>query len=96
MLKVDRSFIMDIPKNKDDQEITAAIIAMAHQLKLRVVAEGIETVEQLDFLRENKCEIGQGYLFCIPINEQAFSAFLETSMKIVNVSNPDTWLEPTA
>ena len=48
-------------------EITAAVIAMAHKLSLEVVAEGVETTEQLDFLRENGCEMGQGYLLARPI-----------------------------
>jgi EAL domain-containing protein (putative c-di-GMP-specific phosphodiesterase class I) len=48
-------------------EITSAVIAMAHNLKLIVVAEGIETTEQLNFLRRHKCDIGQGYLFDRPI-----------------------------
>ena len=66
-LKVDRSFIKDIPEDKDDMEIASAIIAMAHKLKLDVVAEGIETDEQWAFLRKNQCDIGQGYLFSKPL-----------------------------
>ena len=66
-LKVDRTFIKDIPQDKDDEEITAAIIAMAHKLKLSVIAEGIETNEQWEFLKKNKCDIGQGYLFNKPL-----------------------------
>jgi diguanylate cyclase (GGDEF)-like protein/PAS domain S-box-containing protein len=61
-LKVDASFVRDIPHDRNDMEITAAVIAMAHKLGLKVVAEGIETPEQLAFLRENHCEMGQGYL----------------------------------
>ncbi|PZP25174.1 putative bifunctional diguanylate cyclase/phosphodiesterase [Pseudomonas kuykendallii] len=67
VLKIDRSFINDIPTSQDDMEITSAVIAMAHNLKLTVVAEGIETVEQLAFLRKQRCDIGQGYLFDRPI-----------------------------
>lgn len=48
-------------------EITSAVIAMAHNLKLKVVAEGIETAEQLAFLRRHRCDVGQGYLFDRPI-----------------------------
>ena len=58
----------DIPANQDDMEITAAVIAMAHKLRLRVVAEGIETQEQLSFLRRQRCDTGQGYLFDRPID----------------------------
>ena len=67
VIKIDRSFIKDIPGNQDDMEITSAVIAMAHNLKLKVVAEGIETGAQLGFLRRHKCDIGQGYLFDRPI-----------------------------
>jgi diguanylate cyclase (GGDEF)-like protein/PAS domain S-box-containing protein len=69
-LKVDQSFIKEIPQDKDDMEIAAAIIAMAHNLKLDVVAEGIETDAQWDFLKKNKCDIGQGYLFSRPLTEK--------------------------
>jgi len=68
VIKIDRSFIRDIPDNQDDMEITSAVIAMAHNLKLTVVAEGIETAEQLAFLRRHRCDIGQGYLFDRPIS----------------------------
>ncbi|HEX5843709.1 MAG TPA: EAL domain-containing protein, partial [Pseudomonas sp.] len=67
VIKKDRSFIKDIPDNQDDMEITAAVIAMAHKLKLKVVAEGIESAAQLGFLRRQRCDIGQGYLFDQPI-----------------------------
>ncbi|MGL4316384.1 MAG: putative bifunctional diguanylate cyclase/phosphodiesterase [Pseudomonas sp.] len=67
VIKIDRSFIKDIPENQDDMEITSAVIAMAHNLKLKVVAEGIETAAQLLFLRKQRCDVGQGYLFDRPI-----------------------------
>ena len=67
VIKIDRSFIKDIPENEDDMEITSAVIAMAHNLKLKVVAEGIETAAQLGFLRRQQCDVGQGYLFDRPI-----------------------------
>jgi len=67
VIKIDRSFIKDIPENEDDMEITSAVIAMAHNLKLKVVAEGVETQAQLAFLRRHHCDIGQGYLFDRPI-----------------------------
>lgn len=67
IIKIDRSFINDIPTSQDDMEITSAVIAMAHNLKLKVVAEGIETAEQLNFLRRHRCDVGQGYLFDRPI-----------------------------
>ncbi|MGY4814801.1 putative bifunctional diguanylate cyclase/phosphodiesterase [Pseudomonas chlororaphis subsp. piscium] len=67
IIKIDRSFIHEIPANQDDMEITSAVIAMAHNLKIQVVAEGIETAEQLSFLRRHRCDVGQGYLFDRPI-----------------------------
>ena len=67
VIKIDRSFIRDIPDDQDDMEITSAVIAMAHNLKLKVVAEGIETAAQLAFLRRHRCDVGQGYLFDKPI-----------------------------
>ncbi|KZY34128.1 MULTISPECIES: EAL domain-containing protein [unclassified Oleiphilus] len=71
-LKVDRAFIMDLPNDNDDKQITAAIVAMAHTLNLKVVAEGVETVEQMAFLQELGCEIGQGYLFDKPLSADEF------------------------
>ncbi|AUM11258.1 bifunctional diguanylate cyclase/phosphodiesterase [Ketobacter alkanivorans] len=68
VLKVDRSFVMDIPKDKDDMEITSAVIAMAHKLGLRVVAEGVEIIEQADFLKENQCDFVQGYYYGKPMS----------------------------
>ena len=66
-VKVDRSFIMDIPESADDKAITSAVIAMAHRLNMEVVAEGVETQAQLDFLLEHDCEYAQGYLFAKPL-----------------------------
>jgi diguanylate cyclase (GGDEF)-like protein/PAS domain S-box-containing protein len=68
IIKVDRSFVYDIPANKDDMEITAAVIAMAHKLNYKVVAEGVETQEQLQFLHRCHCDYGQGYLFSKPLS----------------------------
>ncbi len=68
VIKVDRSFVMDIPHDVDDMEITAAVIAMAHKLRYKVVAEGIETEEQYQFLRESGCDYGQGYFFSRPLS----------------------------
>lgn len=70
ILKVDRSFVQDIPEDSNDMEITAAIIAMAQKLKLDVVAEGVETIEQVEFLQNNNCFIVQGYFYSPPIPER--------------------------
>lgn len=74
VLKVDRSFVMDIPQDKDDMEITAAVIAMAHKLGLQVVAEGVELEAQAVFLLENNCDFVQGYFYGKP---QPLSALIE-------------------
>lgn len=75
-LKIDRSFVKDLSDNNDDAAICAAIIAMAHQLGLKVVAEGIETEEQLQYLRRNGCDMGQGYLLGRPMTGSDFVATL--------------------
>ncbi|WP_176961331.1 bifunctional diguanylate cyclase/phosphodiesterase [Mariprofundus sp. NF] len=67
ILKVDRSFVMDIPENEQDATITKAIISLAKALELGVVAEGVETVEQLQFLCDCECDQIQGYLFSPPL-----------------------------
>lgn len=77
-IKVDRSFVMDIPSSEDDMAITSAVIAMAHQLKMRVVAEGVETVKQLKFLKEQNCEYAQGYLFGKPMPLDAIRRLIES------------------
>lgn len=80
ILKVDRSFVMDIPKDVSDMEISAAVIAMAHKLHLKVVAEGVETKEQLSFLKANRCEYAQGYFFSKPIPEDEFIQYLKSAL----------------
>lgn len=76
-LKIDRSFVMDIIEEKSHAEIVSAIIAMAHKLNLQVIAEGVETVEQLEFLKSLKCDEIQGYLKSPPIPGEQFQKLLE-------------------
>jgi diguanylate cyclase (GGDEF)-like protein/PAS domain S-box-containing protein len=79
-VKIDRSFIRDIPGDADDAAITRAIIAMAHSLRLKVVAEGVETEAQLGFLREHGCDEMQGYYFSKPLPEDEFLRLLQNSV----------------
>lgn len=71
-LKIDRSFVAELQDNNDDAAICAAIIAMAHRLGLEVIAEGIETDHQLQFLRDQGCEQGQGFLLGRPLPAEEF------------------------
>ncbi len=75
-LKVDKSFVRELPWNTDDAAITLAIIAMAHSLKMRVMAEGVETVEQAEFLRASGCLNAQGYLFSRPVSAEQVATLL--------------------
>jgi len=75
-LKVDGSFIRNIPQDAEDKAITEAIIALGKPLSLTVVAEGVETVDQLDFLREHSCDEMQGYYFSKPIVPEQFADLL--------------------
>ena len=75
-LKIDRSFVQDIPEDQNDMEIAAAIIAMARNLSLKVIAEGVETQEQLDFLKRQGCHACQGYLLGRPVPADEFARVL--------------------
>jgi EAL domain-containing protein (putative c-di-GMP-specific phosphodiesterase class I) len=73
-LKIDKSFIDDIPELKDDMEITATIIAMGKILGFKVLAEGVETQAQLNFLKEKGCDVYQGYIKSKPLPANEFLA----------------------
>lgn len=75
-VKVDRSFVRDIAADSDDASITRAVITMAHHLKLKVVAEGVETPEQLALLISHQCDIIQGYFFSRPLPVAEMSELL--------------------
>ena len=76
-LKVDQSFVRDITTDPNDAAIASAIIAMGHSLRLTIVAEGVETPEQLAFLRERECQKVQGYLFARPMPLEQVAAYLD-------------------
>ena len=79
-LKIDQSFVAQIDSGDDDAAIVAAVLGMARSLKLRVVAEGVETFEQLEFLHERHCEEAQGYYFSRPVPAAQFAKLLETGI----------------
>ena len=81
-LKIDRAFVMDLPDNEEDAAIVSATISMAHSLGLKVVAEGVETGDQLYFLRERGCEQFQGYLFSKPVPGETFLGYLKEGRRI--------------
>ncbi len=77
ILKIDRSFVKDIMGNAEDGAIARAVIAMAHSMNLKVVAEGVETEEQYQFLNDHGCEIIQGFLISKPVPAQEFEKLLK-------------------
>ncbi len=79
-LKIDRSFVKDCTVNQEDATIIKAIIAMSHSLKLKVLAEGIETEDQLAFLRAAGCDEAQGYYFSKPMAAEPLTSLLKTTM----------------
>jgi diguanylate cyclase (GGDEF)-like protein/PAS domain S-box-containing protein len=83
MLKVDRSFVNDIPENLQNMEITSAVIAIAHKLNLKVIAEGVENLDQRDYLIINQCDFAQGYFFSKPLSfEELYNFFNEATLQI--------------
>jgi len=75
-IKIDRSFVSDITSNSDDAEIIRTIISMGRTLNRRVVAEGVETKEQLDMLKSYQCDEIQGFYFCRPLQSDEATKFL--------------------
>jgi diguanylate cyclase (GGDEF)-like protein/PAS domain S-box-containing protein len=77
-LKIDQSFVRDLTVDEDDAGIVTAVIGMGKSLQMRVVAEGVETREQLEILQQHGCPQGQGYYFCRPVPAEEFGHLLES------------------
>jgi len=80
-LKIDQSFVRQIGKSENDTTIVTAVIAMARSLKLRVIAEGAETLEEMEFLRAHQCDEVQGYYFSRPLPAEHFANLLKTGIQ---------------
>lgn len=84
ILKIDQSFVQDLTENPDDIELVQAITTLAHNLRLKVLAEGVENAEQLQFLKDIDCDEWQGYYFSRPVTSDVFeSSFLRTAASTV-------------
>jgi diguanylate cyclase (GGDEF)-like protein/PAS domain S-box-containing protein len=79
LVKIDRSFISDIPESPDDMAIVSAVIAMAHNLNIRVLAEGVQSEKQKEFLRSHCCDELQGYLVALPLPANDFRRLTESA-----------------
>ena len=80
-LKIDRSFVARIDHDNSSLEISKAIVILAHNLEMEAIAEGIETLEQLTKLRDLQCEYGQGYLFSVPLNQEAAEILITSQIQ---------------
>jgi diguanylate cyclase (GGDEF)-like protein len=82
-LKIDKSFVSELAENEDDQAIAMAVISLGHKLNLRVIAEGVETEQQCNFLRDNDCDEMQGYLFSMPVPASKIHSLLEEQARML-------------
>ncbi|WP_420271278.1 EAL domain-containing protein, partial [Moritella viscosa] len=84
IVKIDRSFIINIPENQQDNLLLDGIITIIHNLGMKVVTEGVETKAQLNYLQENKCDYSQGFLLCRPIPLHELLEFMTKNESVFN------------
>lgn len=89
VLKIDRSFIKDITTNQASKAIAAAIMSLSNNLSIKVTAEGVETFEQLDYLKNLSCDKAQGYLFSKPLPANELAALLNYNVTMAKASSPE-------
>ncbi len=92
-LKIDRSFVMDLPGSRDALAIVDAVLSLSKSLRLNVVAEGVETIDQAVTLRDLGCAQGQGYLFSRPVPAEEFERLLQLDA-LTMVSSPSVGNRP--
>jgi len=80
-VKIDRSFVKDLSQDRDAEALTDGIVTLAHGLRMKVVAEGVETVEQLNYLRSHGCDEIQGYWLCKPVTADDVCAFMARHLR---------------
>ncbi len=80
-LKIDQSFVRDLPDDEEDVAIIQAVIALAKSLKLKIIAEGVETSQQKDFMLTHGCKAIQGYFYAKPLPASEFENFLKNMTK---------------
>jgi EAL domain-containing protein (putative c-di-GMP-specific phosphodiesterase class I) len=87
-VKIDGAFIRDVATSESDAAIVSAVIGIARSLRLQVIAEGVETEEQLSFLRRRRCDAAQGYLFSRPVTAEKFGRVLHERQSVSYIQQP--------
>jgi len=92
-VKIDQRFVRGLEQNRNDEAITQAIIALSHSLGLRVIAEGVETAAQLDYLKRHGCEEAQGFFIARPLEEPELRNWwrITEAQHTAAAPQPDLW-----